>query len=584
MAGASRGIVLRQIDRLYREGTLAGLGDAQLLERYLTGRDEAAFEALVDRHGPMVLGLCRRMLQDPRDIEDAFQATFLILVRKASAIRDRHLLSSWLYGVAFRVASRARSGTLRRRGREIALANLEPACAARGADFLELAPVLDQELNRLPVRYRAPLVLCYLRGQTHEQAAEALSCPVGTVRSRLARGRELLRRRLTTRGYAPSAALLGADHPLPAQLLSEAVPRLLVSATVESAFAFGTVRIIHAGAGASVLALTEGVLMTMKLTPFKWIGLAIATASLSAGGYAAISYSGAVGTPRGGTVAAMAAPAQDPAGSGSASSSQAIADRIEALERKVDALLNRFGTSTTVSSSTRSNSTSAPETASQASTGSTTVSRAVAAGPSTASRASAAGSGATSASSSRVSVDTLPPVRLPLSSAKLRELEARLKLALEEFDRADRLLKAASLSAMEHAQYRGKVLILAATVDGLGDDLDDEIDALKLEILDKQAEVDLADAQRDAAATLTQRNARLNKLKPGMVADEDVAKAEAVLKGFDAQRRSKQAQLEAVRLKLKQLTRYRGRVEAISVMGARARTNGPRVGEGPVEK
>ncbi len=116
MANAHQGIVLRQIDRLYREGTLAGLGDGQLLERYLVARDEAAFEALVDLHGPMVLGLCRRMLRDPRDVEDAFQATFLILVRKASAIRDPSHLSNWLYGVAYRVAVRARTNTIRRPG------------------------------------------------------------------------------------------------------------------------------------------------------------------------------------------------------------------------------------------------------------------------------------------------------------------------------------------------------------------------------------------------------------------------------------------------------------------------------------
>ena len=122
---SGRGIVLRQIDRLFREGTLGGLGDGQLLERYLTRRDETAFEALVDLHGPMVLGLCRRMLRDPRDIEDAFQATFLVLVRKAPAIRDRSLLSSWLYGVAFRVARRARNQTLRRRGRETTVADLD---------------------------------------------------------------------------------------------------------------------------------------------------------------------------------------------------------------------------------------------------------------------------------------------------------------------------------------------------------------------------------------------------------------------------------------------------------------------------
>src|SRR5262249_36367261 len=186
MSAVGRGIVLRQIDRLFGEGTLTGLGDGQLLERYLTRRDEDAFEALVDLHGPMVLGLCRRMLRDPRDIEDAFQATFLVLVRKAPAIRDRDLLSSWLYGVAYRVARRARTRTLRRRDREAPVDELEVAAEPEPMDGSEVASMLDQELSRLPERYRAPLVLCYLRGRTHEQAAADLRCPVGTVRSRLA--------------------------------------------------------------------------------------------------------------------------------------------------------------------------------------------------------------------------------------------------------------------------------------------------------------------------------------------------------------------------------------------------------------
>ena len=224
MASANRGAVFQQIDRLYRDGTLSGLGDGQLLERYLTRGDEAAFEALVNLHGPMVLGLCRRVLRDPRDIEDAFQATFLILVRKAPTIRDRGLLSNWLYGVAYRVARRARTNTLRRRDREIAVANLEAPAAPEAADSLGIGPVLDQELNRLPRKYRVPLILCYLEGHTHDQAAEELECPVGTVRSRLARGRDLLRRRLTSRGHAPTAAILGTGSGLAGETLHRSRP------------------------------------------------------------------------------------------------------------------------------------------------------------------------------------------------------------------------------------------------------------------------------------------------------------------------------------------------------------------------
>ncbi len=302
MSCASRGIVLRQIDRLFREGTLGGLGDGQLLERYLTRRDETAFEALVDLHGPMVLGLCRRMLRDPRDIEDAFQATFLVLVRKAPTIRDRSLLSSWLYGVAYRVARRARSQTLHRRGRETTVGDLVVAAGPETSDRFEVDPVLDQELNRLPEKYRAPMILCYLRGRTHDQAAEELRCPVGTVRSRLARGRDLLKRRLTRRGFAPPAlaAILGTGPSLPVKLLVEAVPPSLVSATLKAAFGFGSAQTMQAGAFAmSALALAQGVLTTMKLTQLKWIGLTILATSLSAGGVVAVSYAAGNATCRG---------------------------------------------------------------------------------------------------------------------------------------------------------------------------------------------------------------------------------------------------------------------------------------------
>ena len=158
MSSTDRGLVLQQLDRLFRDGTLAGLGDGQLLERYRNRRDEAAFEALVELHGPMVLGLCRRFLRDPRDIEDAFQATFLVLVRKAPLIRDGGLLANWLYGVALRVATRSRANLLRRRTREQAIGEAEFAALPDVNDVLGMGPVLDQELSRLPAKYRAPLV------------------------------------------------------------------------------------------------------------------------------------------------------------------------------------------------------------------------------------------------------------------------------------------------------------------------------------------------------------------------------------------------------------------------------------------
>jgi RNA polymerase sigma factor (sigma-70 family) len=635
MAGASRGIVLRQIDRLYRDGTLAGMGDSQLLERYLTRRDEAAFEAIVDRHGPMVLGLCSRMLRDPRDIEDAFQATFLILVRRAAAIQDRHRLSSWLYGVAFRVASRARTNSRTRRGREIALASVEPACAGEAAEFRELAPVLDQELSRLPEKYRAALIMCCLNGQTHDQAAESLACPVGTVRSRLSRGRELLRRRLASRGYAPGAAILGSGHALPAQLLSEAVPRALTAATVEAALAFETVRIIHAGAGAaSVLALTEGVLMTMKLAPLRWIALGAVAASLSAGGYAAIAYSANPGAPTQGAVA-FAWPAQQTAATGSAASSQpksdgasVYADRLEALERKVEELLNRLaekptsvgsdlpkttaaGASSVPSTSVGSSLSTTPpagstsaESASVESSHPTTAPARTSfttfptAGKGSFSSTGAAASGTTVSSDtgrtstaerggsvtpwargsapatvafSGMAAEAWPPVRTHGNNAAIRELEAQLRLALEELDRSERLFRQAVISQSEHALKRGEVLIVAAKIEGIGDDLADEMSRMELELRKAKAEVIAADAKKEVAASMAQRYARLNQERQGIVSPENLVKADGDLRIADAERMSKQAEVGLIELRLSQLSRYRQRINEMLARDARTK-------------
>ncbi len=278
MASASREVIETQIDRLFRNGTLTSLSDAQLLDRYLNARDEAAFEALVNLHGPMVLGLCRRMLPDPSDIDDAFQATFLVLVRKAPALRDRGLLANWLYGVAYRVAVRARGNLLRRRERETSLPEIETAAMSVHDPSEEIPPALDQELNRLPARYRAALVLCYLKGLPHEQAAQELHCPVGTVRSRLARGRDLLKRRLAARGYAPSASLLGAALSAPA------VPASLVRATLEAATRFSAGQGVAAATVASAVeTLAEGALTTMIGTRFKTIALSLLALALTTG-------------------------------------------------------------------------------------------------------------------------------------------------------------------------------------------------------------------------------------------------------------------------------------------------------------
>ncbi len=215
---------MRQVMRVFQDGTLAGLSDREILGRFAEGRDEAAFEVLLDRHGPMVLNVCRQVLRDPDDAEDAFQATFLALACKAGTLRVADSLGPWLYRVANRVAARARADRRRRSDRERSggsMPEVEPA-AGDAPDRDEVPRVVHEELARLPERLRAPIVLCYLEGMTHDGAAQQLGCPVGTVRSRMARARALLHRRIARRGIVTASAAIGAV--LASQASASAVP------------------------------------------------------------------------------------------------------------------------------------------------------------------------------------------------------------------------------------------------------------------------------------------------------------------------------------------------------------------------
>ena len=196
MASGRSGDLSRQLQALFQIGTLGGLSDAPLLERFVAGRDEAgeaAFRALVDRHGPMVLRVCRSVLQDDHDAEDAFQVTFLVLARKAGSIRKQKSIGSWLHGVAHRVALKARTAARRRRAQNRGRRRWRRCRGEPAGDSSDLSPVLHEEIARLPAKYRAPIVLCYLEGMTQDQAACELGWPVGTVRGRIARARDLLR-------------------------------------------------------------------------------------------------------------------------------------------------------------------------------------------------------------------------------------------------------------------------------------------------------------------------------------------------------------------------------------------------------
>jgi RNA polymerase sigma factor (sigma-70 family) len=223
MAQAAAGSIVRQIESLFEGGSIAGLTDAQLLERFIARRDavgEAVFEALVARHGPMVLSICLQSLGDRHHAEDAFQAVFLVLARKARSIRDPNLLGAWLYGVALRTARRAKIRLSRQARFEerngasgLGLQSLVVATVSpvdEPAMAREQVEVLHDEIDRLPRPFRTAIVLCYFEGLTLDEAARRLRWPAGTVRSRLARAREKLRRGLTRRGVAMSAAALAA--------------------------------------------------------------------------------------------------------------------------------------------------------------------------------------------------------------------------------------------------------------------------------------------------------------------------------------------------------------------------------------
>jgi RNA polymerase sigma factor (sigma-70 family) len=275
MAGGQLRAVISELRRLIGGRGGCTLTDAQLLEDFVTRGDQASFEVLVWRHGTMVLSLCQRVLRDTHEAEDAFQATFLVFARKAGSIARRAAVGSWLYKVAYRVALRVRARAERRGAWEEAADDLPAHPTADEVLWRDLRPVLDEEIDRLPEKYRAPFVLCYLQGHTNEEAAEQLGCPKGTILSRLARGRQRLRSRLARRGLAPSAAAVATS--LSQNAAPAAVPAALMSSTVKAAVPFAAGKVAAGLVSASVAALTEGVLQAMFLTKLK-----IATAALLA--------------------------------------------------------------------------------------------------------------------------------------------------------------------------------------------------------------------------------------------------------------------------------------------------------------
>src|SRR5262245_5376688 len=210
----------------------AGPGDGELLGHFIERHDEAALAALVLRHGPMVWGTCRRLLGE-HDAEDAFQATFLVLVKKAASVVPRERVANWLYGVAHQTALQARRAAARRAAREVQVIQMPDAEAARQDQYSDVRLLLDQELSRLPGDYRAVLVLCDLESRTRKEAARQLGVPEGTVAGRLARARAMLAKRLTDRGVTLSGGVLAAV--LAPNVASAGVPDSVVASTISAA-------------------------------------------------------------------------------------------------------------------------------------------------------------------------------------------------------------------------------------------------------------------------------------------------------------------------------------------------------------
>jgi RNA polymerase sigma factor (sigma-70 family) len=264
--------------------------DGELLGAFLSRRDETAFEALVRRHGPMVLGVCRRVLQNAQDAEDAFQATFLVLVRKGAGVRPREMVGNWLYGVAYRTALQARGVIARRRTKEKQVSDMpQPSVEPEPNEtWKELKPLLDEELSRLPDKYRLPLVLCDLEGRTRRAVARQLGLPDSTLSNRLSTARKMLAQRLSRRGLTISSTALTAT--LGESAASAAVPAALIVSTTQAA------ALVAAGGAATAVSanvtiLMEGVLKAMLGTKLKIVTVVLLLVGLAGAGAGLLTHS-----------------------------------------------------------------------------------------------------------------------------------------------------------------------------------------------------------------------------------------------------------------------------------------------------
>jgi RNA polymerase sigma factor (sigma-70 family) len=294
MATAQLNTVLRHIHRVVGTPGVSELTDKQLLERFITGHEEAAFAALVRRHGPLVLGVCRRVLRHTQDAEDAFQATFMVLARKAASMRWHESVSNWLYEVAHRLALKVKAEAARRRLHERRAGEMVRSASKQEDAWREFCSLLDEELQRLPEKYRVPLLLCYLEGETREQAARQLGWSLRTFKRRLEQGRELLRVRLARSGLTLSGVLLATG--LTGDVGKAAIPALLGSTTVRAALSFATnPTATTGGISANATLLAEGILKGMAMIKLKFAAAFVLAASLVGATVSVVGYQALAG-------------------------------------------------------------------------------------------------------------------------------------------------------------------------------------------------------------------------------------------------------------------------------------------------
>jgi len=337
---------VRDLQTLFDMGVTGALSDGRLLDRFVERREEAVFEAIIRRHGPMVCGVCRRVLRDHHDAEDAFQATFLVLARKSASIVPREKLGNWLYGVAYQTAMKARSQRTKRRGREAQVSDMPEPVAATHDPRNELAESLDRELSRLPEKYRIPVVLCDLEGRNHREAADQLGWPIGTVSSRLSRARALLARRLSRRGVSLSAGTLATL--LAQESASAGMPTRLIGQTAQAASLFAAGGAVTAGmVPVQVAALTREVMKIMLFSKIKIAAIVLAASALVVGGTGLVyraqggqlvsqeATPGATGRDQGDDDPFVAKRPDEPKGKAAESISPATNDLASPIERQV---------------------------------------------------------------------------------------------------------------------------------------------------------------------------------------------------------------------------------------------------------